>query len=47
MAAFQLCYLEPKYRTIQARDITDAQRQARMMIDDMNSFHREDPVVLR
>jgi len=34
--AFRFHYLEPKSRVIQARDITDAQKQARMMMDDVN-----------
>lgn len=34
--SYRFHYLEPKSRVIQARDITDAQKQARMMVDDVN-----------
>ena len=45
MPDFRISYLEPKFRTIQASDLNDAQKIARMMMADQNDG-REHPVVM-
>ena len=47
MPEYQLVYMEPKYRTIQAKDMTDAQRQARMIFNDMNQGRADPATMLR
>lgn len=45
MPDFRISYLEPKFRIIQANNLNDAQKTARMMMDDQNDG-REHPVVM-
>ena len=45
MPDFRISYLEPKFRTIQANDLNDAQKTARMMMAAQNDG-REHPVVM-
>ena len=47
MAAYRIVYLEPKYRIVQAKDMNDAQRQARMIIKQKNDQADDHTVLVR
>ena len=47
MSAFQIVYLEPKCRIVQAKDMNDAQRQARMIIKQKNDQADDHTVLVR